>query len=226
MPWCCWAGHGYAGNGGSPESDPFGVYSMAVSRLSPFRRDPETERIAIGNPFDHLLSLPIRPGVVAVLAVLLGSTAFDSFSSSVTWRNFADRLAKAVHVVPVTVSLSALRTIGLLVFVSGGGDDLFAGRPCDGRGRPRAASRVTGPAGALADPHRGGLHLRPLPVLSGGARPAGRVRPRRSVRAGLESARAWALTRRLCAVPAPHGAGRDQGVMRGHRAHRRGDRGA
>jgi hypothetical protein len=98
--------------------DPFGVYSMVVSRLSPFRRNPETRRIAIGNPFDHLLSLPIRPGVVAMLAVLLGSTAFDSFSSSVTWRNFADGLGKAIHVVPVAVSLSALRTIGLLVFVA------------------------------------------------------------------------------------------------------------
>ncbi len=99
-------------------ADPFGVYSMAVSRLSPFRRDPKNGRIGIGNPFDHLLSLPIRPGVVAVLAVLLGSTAFDSFSSSATWRNFADRLARAVHAVPVTVSLSALRTIGLLVFIA------------------------------------------------------------------------------------------------------------
>ena len=98
--------------------DPFGVYSMAISRLSPFRRDPETGRIAIGNPFDHLLSLPIRPGVVAILAVLLGSTAFDSFSSSVTWRNSADRLAKAVGDVPVTVSLSALRTVGLVIFIS------------------------------------------------------------------------------------------------------------
>jgi hypothetical protein len=98
--------------------DPFGVYSMAVSRLSPFRRNQETGRIVIGNPFDHLLSLPIRPGVVAVLAVLLGSTAFDSFSSSVTWRNFADRLPKAVGDLPVTVSLSALRTIGLLIFIA------------------------------------------------------------------------------------------------------------
>jgi hypothetical protein len=98
--------------------DPFGVYSMAVSRLSPFRRNPATHRIVIGNPFDHLLSLPIRPGVVAILAVLLGSTAFDSFSSSVTWRNFADGLAKAIHVVPIAVSLPALRTIGLLVFVA------------------------------------------------------------------------------------------------------------
>jgi len=98
--------------------DPFGVYSMAVSRLSPFRRNPQTRQIAIGNPFDHLPSLPIRPGVVAILAVLLGSTAFDSFSSSVTWRNFADGLAKSIHVVPLAVSLSALRTLGLLVFVA------------------------------------------------------------------------------------------------------------
>jgi hypothetical protein len=99
-------------------ADPFGVYSMAVSRLSPFRRDPKTRRIAVGNPFDHLLSLPIRPGVVAVLAVLLGSTAFDSFSSSATWRNFSDGLARTVHGVPVSVSTSALRTAGLLVFAT------------------------------------------------------------------------------------------------------------
>jgi hypothetical protein len=99
-------------------SDPFGVYSMAVSRLSPFRRDAKTGKIAVGNPFDHLLSLPIRPGIVAVLAVLLGSTAFDSFSSSATWRNFADGVARSIHAVPVPVSLCALRTVGLLFFVA------------------------------------------------------------------------------------------------------------
>jgi hypothetical protein len=99
-------------------ADPFDVYSMAVSRLSPFRRDAKTGKIGIGNPFDHLLSLPIRPGVVAVLAVLLGSTAFDSFSSSATWRNFADGIARSVHAAPVSVSLCGLRTLGLLVFVA------------------------------------------------------------------------------------------------------------
>ena len=99
-------------------TDPFGVYSMAVSRLSPFRRDPQTRKIAIGNPFNHLLSLPVRPGVVAVLAVSLGSTAFDSFSSSTTWRNFADGIVKSIHVVPGSVSSSALRTVGLLIFIA------------------------------------------------------------------------------------------------------------
>ena len=99
-------------------ANPFGVYSVAVSRLCAFRRNPATGRIVIGNPFDHLPSLPVRPGVVVMLAVLLGSTAFDSYSSSPTWRNFADRLTRAAHAVPTTVSSSVLRTIGLIVFVS------------------------------------------------------------------------------------------------------------
>lgn len=98
--------------------DPFGVYSMAVSRLSPFWRDRETGKIVVGNPFDHLPSLPVRPGVVMVLAVLLGSTAFDSFSASPTWRNFADGVARGAHGVPETLTSSALRTVGLIVFIS------------------------------------------------------------------------------------------------------------
>jgi hypothetical protein len=98
-------------------ADPFGVYSMAVSRLSPFRRNPATGKLVIGNPFDHLPSLPVRPGVVVTLAVLLGSTAFDSFSSSPTWRGFSDRTSRAFGA-PPTLSSSALRTIGLIVFIS------------------------------------------------------------------------------------------------------------
>ena len=96
-------------------ADPFGVYSMAVSRLSPFRRNPATGNIVVGNPLDHLPSLPVRPGVVVTLAVLLGSTAFDSFSSSPTWRGFADHMNFGMT---PTMSLSVLRTIGLMVFIS------------------------------------------------------------------------------------------------------------
>jgi hypothetical protein len=98
-------------------ADPFGVYSMAVSRLSPFRRNPTTGKIVIGNPFDHLPSLPVRPGVVVTPAVLLGSTAFDSFSSSPTWRGFADGISRGFGMAP-TVSSSVLRTVGLIVFIS------------------------------------------------------------------------------------------------------------
>jgi hypothetical protein len=92
-------------------ADPFGVYSMVASRLSPFRRNPATGRIVVGNPLDHLPSLPVRPGVVVTLAVLLGSTAFDSYSASPTWRGFSDRMS-------TTVPSSMLRTVGLIVFIS------------------------------------------------------------------------------------------------------------
>ncbi|OBI38311.1 hypothetical protein [Mycobacterium colombiense] len=97
-------------------ADPFGVYSMAVSRLSPFRRNPETGKIVFGNPLDHLPSLPVRPGVVVLLAVLLGSTAFDSFSSSPTWRGFSDQLTREFGAPPTPAS-SILRTVGLIVFI-------------------------------------------------------------------------------------------------------------
>ncbi|OBG74652.1 MULTISPECIES: hypothetical protein [unclassified Mycobacterium] len=98
-------------------ADPFGVYSVAVSRLSAFRRNRETGMIALGNPLDHLPSLPVRPGVVVLLAVLLGSTAFDSFSSSPTWRGFADGAGRGLGMPPAVAS-SVLRTVGLLVFVA------------------------------------------------------------------------------------------------------------
>jgi hypothetical protein len=82
-----------------------------VSRLSPFRRNPGTRRIVVGNPFDHLPSLPVEPGIVTVLAVLLGSTAFDSFSATPGWRGVVEGLA---HGSPVTATL--VRTGGLVVF--------------------------------------------------------------------------------------------------------------
>lgn len=92
-------------------ADPFEVYSVVASRLSPMRRNSDG-RIAIGNPFDHLPSLPVRPGTVAVLAVLLGSTAFDSFSATPQWRTFVDDNTASV------VTATMLRTAGLLVFAA------------------------------------------------------------------------------------------------------------
>jgi hypothetical protein len=92
-------------------ADPFEVYSVVASRASALRRNSDGG-IAIGNPFNHLPSLPVRPGVVAVLAVLLGSTAFDSFSSSPGFRGFVDDHTNSA------VTATLLRTAGLLLFAS------------------------------------------------------------------------------------------------------------
>lgn len=45
-------------------ADPFEVYSVAVSRLSPLGRNLDTRRIVVGNPLDNLASMPVRPGLV------------------------------------------------------------------------------------------------------------------------------------------------------------------
>jgi len=98
-------------------ADPFEVYSVTVSRLAPFRRNRATGRVVVGNPLDHLPTMPVRPGTVAVMAVLLGSTAFDSFSQSATFNNFVNRNAAAIPLVGHTLGGTVLRTLGLLLLV-------------------------------------------------------------------------------------------------------------
>jgi hypothetical protein len=105
------AGALWCGTRWNARADPFEVYSVVASRLSPLRRNSDG-RVAIGNPFDHLRTLPVRPGTVAVLAVLLGSTAFDSFSATPQWRNFSDRVTDSA------ATASLLRTAGLLLFAT------------------------------------------------------------------------------------------------------------
>jgi hypothetical protein len=98
-------------------ADPFEVYSVTVSRLAPFRRNRATGRIVLGNPLDHLPTMPVRPGTVAVMAVLLGSTAFDSFSQSATFSNFVNRNAATIPLVDSSAGGTVLRSLGLLLFV-------------------------------------------------------------------------------------------------------------
>ena len=104
------AGALFFGDRWCARADPFEVYSVVASRLSALRRNADG-RIAIGNPFDHLPSLPVRPGTVTLLAVLLGSTAFDSFSTMPQWLNFIDDHAETEPI------RTLIRTVGLLIFI-------------------------------------------------------------------------------------------------------------
>ena len=65
-------------------ADPFDVYSAIVAKLSPFMQDG---RRCLHNPLRSLPSIPIDRGFIAVLATLLGSTAYDSFSASSYWQS-------------------------------------------------------------------------------------------------------------------------------------------
>ncbi|MFC8529561.1 hypothetical protein [Nocardia sp. NPDC057227] len=67
-------------------ADPLEVYSALIGRLSPVGRRAGTGELVLRAPLANLAGTPVLPGSVAVAAVLLGSTAFDSFSQFPVWR--------------------------------------------------------------------------------------------------------------------------------------------
>lgn len=89
-------------------ADPFEVYSSLVAKLSIWGRDERG--LVLRSPLANLATLPARPGLVGVVGVLFGSTAFDSFRESTPW-------LKAVQSMSVTRVLPD--TLGLIVFSGG-----------------------------------------------------------------------------------------------------------
>jgi hypothetical protein len=85
-------------------ADPFDVYSAIVARLSPLVRDG---RWTLHNPLRTLPTIAIAPGVLAVVATILGSTAFDSFSELATWQR-----------VGAGVTLTSLALIGFCLIAA------------------------------------------------------------------------------------------------------------
>jgi hypothetical protein len=76
-------------------ADPFEVYSSLVGRLSVLGRlgqDGEGA-LVLRTPLGNLDGVPARPGLVAVVAVLFGSTAFDSFKDSNPWLRFTQSVS-------------------------------------------------------------------------------------------------------------------------------------
>ncbi|MEU4355072.1 hypothetical protein [Streptomyces virginiae] len=68
------------------DGDAFEAYSALLARLSPLGRRGDG-RLALRNPFHGLDATPERPGLVATVCVLLGSTAYDGFSDNPSWIN-------------------------------------------------------------------------------------------------------------------------------------------
>jgi hypothetical protein len=74
------------GNTFYAKADPFEVYSSLVAQVSVWgRRDGV---LVIRSPLADLDSTPPSPGLLAVVAVLFGSTAFDAFRDSTRWLVF------------------------------------------------------------------------------------------------------------------------------------------
>jgi len=87
-------------------ADPFEVYSSLLAKLSFWGRSSKGV-LVFRSPLANLATTRPLPGLVAVVAVLFGSTAFDSYKDTLRWVNFVDRL---------DVDVVAINTVALLVF--------------------------------------------------------------------------------------------------------------
>ncbi len=88
------------------KADPFEVYSTLVGHLSVFGRTADGT-LVLRSPLGNLDGVPPWPGLVGVVSVLFGSTAFDSFKDSNEWLRFTQS---------VSTSSTVLDFIALLVF--------------------------------------------------------------------------------------------------------------
>jgi hypothetical protein len=94
-------------------ADPFETYSSTVAQLSPWRRVGDLLRLV--NPLAGLNAWHPPPGAPAVVAVLLGSTAFDSFANTSWWIQTVQN-SDVITVVWGTAGLIAMITIVLITF--------------------------------------------------------------------------------------------------------------
>jgi hypothetical protein len=85
-------------------ADPFEVYSSLVGKLSVWgHRDGA---LVVRSPLANLDTVVPAPGLVAVVGVLFGSTAFDSFRESSEWLGLVQSMS-IDRIVPDTLALVA-----------------------------------------------------------------------------------------------------------------------
>jgi hypothetical protein len=93
-------------------ADPFEAYASTIAQMSIWRRVGDELRFV--NPLAGLNAWHAPPGATAVVAALLGSTAFDSFTNTTWWIQTVQNSA-----VPTVVwGTGGLLTLIIIVFVS------------------------------------------------------------------------------------------------------------
>jgi hypothetical protein len=111
------------GNRFYERADPFEVYSSLVAQLSIWGR--RGDMLVVRSPLANLDTTAPTPGLVAVVSVLFGSTAFDAFRESTRWLTFIQDTGYSTYV---------QNNLGLLGFCVGVGLVLSLGSMATGVG--------------------------------------------------------------------------------------------
>ena len=105
-------------------ADPFEVYSTLMSKLSVWapmsdRTDGSGDggRLLVRSPLANLSTVDVRPGLVGVVAVLFGSTAFDSFRDSTPWVRFIQSTDVSAYLLNNLALLAFCAVVGLVFMI-------------------------------------------------------------------------------------------------------------
>jgi hypothetical protein len=95
----------------------FGVYFGLLARISPF--EAREGRVGLRPPLSGLAHVTPRPGLVALLAVLIGSTTFDGFSQGAAWRDAEPDIAATFEDLGASLDTAATlsATVGLVAAI-------------------------------------------------------------------------------------------------------------
>jgi hypothetical protein len=88
-------------------AEAFTVYFGLIARIAPLARDGDG-RVVVRPPLAGLAQVPPRPGLLAVVAVALGSTTFDGFSRSQWWITWTAGVGGIARHVVLTAALLCL----------------------------------------------------------------------------------------------------------------------
>ncbi len=86
--------------------DGFEVYANLIARMSPLGRRSDG-RLVFRSPFNGLSGLPRDPALVPVVAVILGSTAFDGLTRTEWWVDLATDASRPAYLLLGTAGLAA-----------------------------------------------------------------------------------------------------------------------
>ena len=95
--------------------DPFEVFSSLCAKLSVWGRRDGT--LVVRSPLANLDTTRVAPGLVAVVGVLLGSTAFDSFRESLQWVRFVQESTLPVQLLDTLALLGFCLGVALILVV-------------------------------------------------------------------------------------------------------------
>ncbi len=106
------------------QADGFGAYFNLLSRLSAVCRDKRGV-VCLRRPLSAITNLQIRPGTIALICTIIGTTTFDGFSNGGVWRNlepsvqsvFADLGFNQTRAYELAYSVGLLFCLGLIAAV-------------------------------------------------------------------------------------------------------------